>query len=225
MAKFIQARNYTWVSDFAPRQIDLINIHTMEMAEKGDTAESCALYFRNQPKHDPSKGHFGSSAHYCIDNNTVVQCVKDKDVAWAAPGANHNGLQLEHAGYARQLPRDWNDPFSRAMLVTSAGLAAKLARKYNIPVRWLSVSDLKAGKRGFTSHANVSLAFRRSNHTDPGVGFPVHEYLQLVKESLGDAKPKPQAPPSVFDGLPGPSPKPGWFWKAVEELDRRRKAT
>ena len=27
------------------------------------------------------------SAHYCVDANSIVQCVRDQDVGWHAPGA------------------------------------------------------------------------------------------------------------------------------------------
>ena len=177
--RFIQARNYTRTSG---RAIDVIVIHTMEAPEKPDTAENIARWFAG-----PTAPR--ASAHYCIDNNSIVQGVRDQDVAWAAPGCNHNGLQLEHAGYARQRPRDWQDEYSKAMLRLSAGLSSRLCRKHSIPVRWLSAADLKAGRRGITSHANVSAAFRKSSHWDPGAGFPVTDYLRMVKENLPQPKP------------------------------------
>src|SRR4051794_37904817 len=110
--EFIQAKNYTPTKS---RSIDLLVIHDMEAPETGDTAENVAHYFANQPK-----GSSGSSAHYCIDNNSVVQCVRDHDVAWHAPGANHDGLGFEHAGYARQTAQEWNDAYSKSMLLLSA---------------------------------------------------------------------------------------------------------
>jgi N-acetyl-anhydromuramyl-L-alanine amidase AmpD len=153
----------------------------MEAPEKGETAEDVARYFANQRPHNPARGDFGSSAHFNIDNNSVVQSVREQDVAWAAPGCNHNGIQLEHAGYARQTFEDWHDEYSQAMLKLSAKLCARLCRNYGIPIRWLSSSDLKAGRRGITSHANVSMAFRRSTHWDPGPAFPFREYVQMVR--------------------------------------------
>jgi hypothetical protein len=35
-----------------------------------------------------------------------------------------------------------------------------------------------------TSHANVSAAFKRSSHWDPGPNFPVTVYLRVVKAEL-----------------------------------------
>lgn len=176
--EFVRARNYTRTEG---RAIDLIVLHTMEYPERPTGAEWCAAYFAG-----PSAPQ--ASAHYMIDNNSVVQGVEDKDVAWAAPGANHNGIQLEHAGYAAQGAAGWDDTYSRAMLDLSARLSAKLCKRHNIPVRFVDVAGLKAGRRGITTHAAVSLAFRRSDHTDPGPAFPINEYIAAVKTVLEPPK-------------------------------------
>src|SRR3982750_3889302 len=89
---FVQARNFTRGRS---NHIDVLVIHTMESPEKPDTAESVANWFAGSTAPQ-------ASAHYCIDANSVVQCVQDGDVAWHAPGANHNGIGFEHAGRAAQ---------------------------------------------------------------------------------------------------------------------------
>ena len=175
--KLVQARNYTRGRSNA---IDVLVIHTMESPEKPDTAESVANWFAG-----PTAPQ--ASAHYCIDSNSVVQCVRDEDVAWHAPGANHNGLGFEHAGRAAQTTHDWNDEYSQAMLEISAALVARKCEEHHIPVVWLHPADLRAGKRGITGHVQVSDAFKRSDHRDPGTAFPVEAYLALVKAHMGDA--------------------------------------
>lgn len=171
---FVPARGYTPVRS---RAIDVIVIHTIEAPEGPQTAEGCARYFQTTSRQ--------VSAHYCIDADSIVQCVREHDVAWCAPGANHDGIHLEHAGYARQTARQWRDDYSRRMLERSAELAAGIARRYRIPVKWLTPAALLAGKRGFTSHNNVSVAFKRSDHWDPGPGFPEERYLASVAARLG----------------------------------------
>ena len=174
---FVQARNFTRGRTNA---IDVLVIHTMESPEKPDTAESVANWFAGSTAPE-------ASAHYCIDANSVVQCVQDGDVASHAPGANHNGLGFEHAGRAAQTTADWSDEYSKAMLEQSAQLVAQKCAEHHIPVVWLRPADLCAGKRGITGHVDVSNAFRRSDHHDPGTSFPIEAYLALVKTHMGDA--------------------------------------
>lgn len=172
--KFIGSPNFTPATN---RGIDLVVIHTIESAEKGDSAESCARWFQSAAAK--------VSAHYCVDNNSIVQCVKQKDVAWCAPGANHNGIHIEHAGRARQSPAEWRDDYSVDMLIRSAEISAEICRRYSIPVQYLGAAGVKRGLRGITTHAAVSLAFKKSNHTDPGRNFPIVPYIQLVKAMKG----------------------------------------
>jgi len=199
------------VNHTSGRHIDLIVIHTMEMDEKGDTAESCAHWFQNPAAQ--------VSAHYCVDSDSIVQCVRDQDVAWHAPGANFNGVGIEHAGRAKQTGRDWADAYSTAMLARSTELTASLCKKYKIPVTWLQPADLLAGKRGITSHNNVSKAFKRGTHWDPGEGFPIQAYLAAVKRKLGVA-PKPEPlqpdPPTLKRG------DTGWQVKRLQRLLQQR---
>lgn len=179
-------REARWKTISKPgRGICVIVIHSMEAPEKGTTAEAVANYFQNLPETKKA------SAHYNIDNNSIVQCVQTKDIAYAAPGCNRHGLQLEHAGYARQRREDWLDDYSTNMLMLSARLSAALCKKFGIAVKFLNEEKLKnvsdKGWRysGFTTHAVVTNVFRQSDHTDPGNGFPMDLYLkwvQLAKE-------------------------------------------
>jgi N-acetyl-anhydromuramyl-L-alanine amidase AmpD len=181
---FIQAANYTRVTGKS-RQPNVIVIHTIETAEKGTAAENTARWFSSLPRTRPV------SAHYCIDADSVVQCVQLRDVAWAAPGCNHNGVQLEHAGFARQTTRDWEDEFSRSLLDLSAQLCGKvICPKLGIkPVllagKWLQRAAWDKSVTGFTSHAEVSRVFKRSSHTDPGTSFPWPWFLEAVERYLG----------------------------------------
>jgi len=175
---FVPAKHFSRVGG---RRIDVVVIHTMEAPEASSTAEAVARWFQVTDR--------PVSAHYCIDDDSIVQCVREEDVAWAAPGANAHGIQLEHAGFARQTAVGWDDPYSRAVLGRSAVLAAEICTRYRIPVAWLLAPELRLGRRGITGHHHVSLAFGRSDHVDPGEAFPVEAYLTRVREHLPGPRP------------------------------------
>jgi N-acetyl-anhydromuramyl-L-alanine amidase AmpD len=170
---FVKAKNYTPATR---SDIRWIVLHTMEAAEASTTAENVARWFAG-----PSAPQ--ASAHYCIDDNSIVQCVKDHDVAWHAKGGNRYGIGLEHAGYARQTAEEWADAFSQRMLALSAALSADLCRRHGIPVAYVDAAGLLRGAHGITTHLQVTQAFKESTHTDPGRWFPMERYLELIRAS------------------------------------------
>lgn len=178
---FIQAKWYTPVPISSPRKPSVIVLHSMEAPEKGTTAEAVARYFASGC--DGRK----ASAHYCIDNDSVVQCVQCNDVAYGAPNMNRYGIHLEHAGYARQTRAEWLDAFGFAMLRRSAELCATvLCPKFGIKIQRLTDDQLKQASQGynvsgFCTHADVTRALGGGTHTDPGPGFPFDYYLHLVR--------------------------------------------
>ena len=171
--RFLQARNYTRVSAVAPRAISLVVLHSAEAPEKPGKAFDVARWFAGVDAPQ-------ASAHFVVDAGEVVQCVREQDVAWGAPGANRNGLHVELVGFARQDPTDWVDTYSAAMLERAAGLVAVLCARYGIPVQALDALDLVHGKRGVTVHAAVSTAFHQSTHVDPGPAFPMDAFVARV---------------------------------------------
>jgi len=172
---FVQARNYHATR---LRPIRAIVLHTMEAAEKPTTAENVAAWFAgpNAPM---------ASAHFCVDADSVVQCVRESDTAFAAPGLNADGLQVELAGYAGQGAAGWADDFSQALLRRAAALVADLCRRHHLPVVVLDAPALLRGERGITTHAEVTKAYRLSTHTDPGPTFPMAAFLDLVRQTGG----------------------------------------
>lgn len=181
---FRQAAHYT---RGRTARIKWIVMHDMETGETSKTAETVAAMFA-----DPNSRV--ASAHLCIDNDSVIRCVHDADTAYHAPGANNQGLGIEHAGRASQNRTEWLDAFGKAMLERSAIAAAAWAHAYGIPVVKLSPADLVAGKAGFCGHVDVTNAFHRSTHTDPGPNFPWDYYLQRVKAHLSVATQAAAAP-------------------------------
>lgn len=152
----------------------------MEGPEKGDTAESCARYF--------SLASTQASAHLCVDNNSIIQCVKDNDVAWAAPGCNHDGIQIELAGYAKQSKKEWFDSYSVHMLSNASIACAQYCLKYGIVPRFIDHNGLFNKLTGITGHIHVNRAYGKSNHIDPGINFPWSYFITLVNAHFGVIK-------------------------------------
>ena len=157
------------------RAIGVVVIHTMEIAELAGAAGVCARWFENPASE--------VSAHYCVDAGTTIQCVREEDIAWHARGGNANSIGIELAGYASQRTLGWNDAYSRAVVERAARLTAEVCARHGIPLRRLHAADLVAGRRGITGHADVSAAFRKSDHWDPGPDFPWTRFLRLTRGS------------------------------------------
>jgi N-acetyl-anhydromuramyl-L-alanine amidase AmpD len=174
---FIEAAHFTPANRMS---LDWIVLHSMESSEKPGTARNVAFWFAG-PKAPMA------SAHYLLDNVEVIQSVRDKDIAWHAPGANARGIGIEHAGRASQTFAEWQDAFSMAMLRRSIELCAVLCRTWGIPARSVDAAGLLAGERGLTTHAEVSRAWKKSSHWDPGPAFPLAWYVRSVAAILAQA--------------------------------------
>ena len=150
--------------------IKWVVIHSIE----APTAESAARWFQNPDS--------GGSAQLCVDDENCFRCLDERDIPWAAPGANEKGTHIELAGFARWTKEEWlahERTLRRAAYKTAVSLKAR-----NIPARWRSSWGLRLGLRGVTSHANVSKAFGGSDHWDPGPGFPRKFFMALVRQYL-----------------------------------------
>ena len=177
---FVESPNMTRTSG---RSIDVVVVHTMEIAERLDGAEAVARWF--------SRPESEVSAHYCVDADSVVQCVREEDIAWHARGGNEHSIGVELAGRAGQGADGWSDAYSRAVLERAAAIVADVCERYEIPVRWVRAAGLRQGRRGLTGHAEVSRAFHKSDHWDPGPGFPVTRFLSLVRMAQRVAPTRP----------------------------------
>lgn len=181
--RFVESPNVTRVDG---RAIDTVVVHTMEIGERPDAAEICARWFASRASQ--------VSAHYCVDAANVIQCVREEDVAWHARGGNTTSIGVELAGVAGQGARDWEDPYSAAVLARAAALVADICRRHGIPVRRVRPAGLRSGRPGITGHADVSEAFGRSDHWDPGPGFPWDGFLARVRHERRAAGRQPSAP-------------------------------
>ena len=93
---FVESPNMTRAPG---RPIDVVVIHTMEISERPDAAEICARWFKTPVSQ--------VSAHYCVDADSLIQCVREPNIAWHARGGNRDSIGVELAGFASQTKRDW----------------------------------------------------------------------------------------------------------------------
>lgn len=172
---FVRAKYYDADGN---RYINTIVLHTMEVPEEPTMAERIAGYFANPER--------VASCHYNCDNDSTVQSVEDKDIAWHAAGGNLYSLGIEQSGVAAQNATDWQDAYSQQMLKTQvAPLLADKAKQYNIPLVYVDWRGLQNGVRGITTHNDVRLAFQKTTHTDPGAYYPMGQVLELARTSGG----------------------------------------
>lgn len=174
--------------------VDLAVVHTAEFA---GTAATLRRYFETTDRQ--------VSCHSIVDATTTVQVLPFTDTAYAAPGANADGDQLELCGFARWNRATWLGEHRPMLERTSHWLAARCVAR-RLPPVLLTPADLRAGKRGITGHLQVSQAFHRSSHTDPGAGFPWDVVLARTRYHLERLTSPPAVRPLVtapaYPGFP-----------------------
>lgn len=168
------------------KPINRIVIHSTVSPCVPGGARKIAEYFRSEKA--------GGSAHYVVDPAEVVQVVYDGVIAWHAP-PNAHSLGIEMCDIPGPVPGDgvsaaavkaarrvwrWRKTEQKQMLRRTAALTAQLALAYDVPIQFLGTRDLSAGKRGITTHNNVSITWRQSTHWDPGF-WPRRRFMRLVR--------------------------------------------
>ncbi len=177
---FVRPRGYS-VGRSAP--VTYVVLHTTEGAANSSAAENGAAYDARRTD--------DVSTHFFVDNNSIVQCVLTKDTAWTARAANARGIQIEMCGRASTVK--WVDGgYYQALLENSAKLTARLLKKYGLPARFLTDTQLRNNEKGITTHRQVTRVLGGS-HTDPGPNFPYDYFLGRVKAYMG-ITPAPVAP-------------------------------
>lgn len=175
-----------WTSRFGfgqPRNTSLIRAICIHVTVNipGTPAENVANYQIQSES---------GSYHELVDTggNVLIENTDDW-LSWSAgPKGNWCALHRSFVMRGTESQAEWRK--YDAMLRAGAQRDAQWAKKYNIPVVKLTPAELRAGKRGFCAHYDISLAWGESDHTDPGVGFPWDYYLQLVREYMNPAPAK-----------------------------------
>lgn len=135
------------------------------------------------------------SAHFYVDNNSVVQSLDTDDRAWHAGSdeGNDNAIAVEITGV---------NGWSRAQWLANVAwdqlgrVLAEVCRHHDIPVRRVAAGAMKADPRarGFYSHDAMRVAWGGTTHTDPGPNFPWDRLFDAVNAYMLTPAPRPPAP-------------------------------
>ena len=164
----------------------LIVVHTSEGSEGPSSAENlCSFMTLPGDRLNPDGTRYGASYHYVTDTDRVFPATPDNVVAYAAAGANFDGVHICIPGKAAQTREQWLEPISRAYIGQLSAVMIDVAERFRIPLDRLTVPEIISGGAGYCGHADISLAYHRSTHTDPGVNFP----WDVLADDLGQRPP------------------------------------
>lgn len=165
--KYVQAAKHGG----SQSRVDRIVIHgTVSPCVRGG-ARSVARYFQSRAA--------GGSAHYIVDPGEIIACLREGIIGYHAP-PNTGSIGVELCDPQKGSSSRWRDDNHEAMLELAARLVRQIAARWNVPLRRLTVAEVKAGKRGICGHVDISKAFGQTDHVDPGSAFPWDHFMDLV---------------------------------------------
>jgi hypothetical protein len=181
-ANLRQVRPRSWSRGRPAGKPRIIFLHYTAGREEPTSAEDGAVYDRRRTD--------GTSAHYYVDSNSVVQCVDTTNRAHTALyNANLVGIHYELCG-TRQTRAQWLDAASRATIRRAAKQIARDMRDNDIPLKRLVNRQVRAG-RGLAGHADATFGWPEDHgtHTDPGTEFPWAVLFDDIEKELNVSDP------------------------------------
>lgn len=171
------ARVEDWSSKFSfgryrnPKNVSGICIHVTVNAP-GTPAGNVARYQLSS-----------ESGSYHELNDTTGLTIIENTIDWlvwaAGPISNERHFHRSFVVRGTESREQWLK--YDLMLRVGAARDAQVALDRGIPVRKIDYRQLRNGERGFFGHYDTALAWRQTDHVDPGPGFPWDVYLGYVK--------------------------------------------
>lgn len=163
----IQSANY---SSRNGQKIIWVAIHTTEGILDAD---DLGKYF--QPASRQASSHAGA------DRNKVVSYVDDQYAAWTLRNGNQRSLNIEIGGFAAWSRNKWlTEEYAR--LVQAAKWVSWKCDQYGIPKVHIGPAGVRASQKGIITHDDYTKGTNDGSHWDPGPGFPMDVFINLVNE-------------------------------------------
>lgn len=144
----------------------------------------------------------GVSPHSITDPGETVETCPENIVGWHCGNGNQVSIGDEHTGYAAWSLAQWTSGDAWEAVRLGAKKCAEIATRHSIPLRWLSLGQIRAGERGVCTHFDISQTFGGTNHTDPGPGFPYDAFMRTAIQFQGGSG-------AGAGGTPNPQPSGG----------------
>lgn len=157
-------------------------IHTSQGPEGDNSAEALGSFMTT-----PATATNVASYHAVSDTDRILPAVEYRRVAYAAGGGNARGRHICIPGDAGQTREQWLDTVSRKYIRRVAEWLCDQHEETGIPLRRLTVDQVRAYAPGVCDHDAISKAFGKSNHWDVGPNFPWDVLFAVVDEILNPA--------------------------------------
>ncbi len=122
----------------------------------------------------------GGSSNVVVGDDGCIESVPDDVIPAGAPPLNEEGLHIEFVGQSKWTREQWFE--HPDTLENGRRIIRDWSRKYDIPRTLLTSQELKDKTPGTTTHSMVTQTWHKTDHLDPGPGFPL-DYV------LGDGQP------------------------------------
>lgn len=162
---------------YNPTSITKKNGVVVHDAESQDGASAALVNLLKSPgdRDNGAGGKYGSGYHAVTDGSGGYIEMGDATAGpFAAPPCNSDWWHICMPGFANQTREQWQDELSAAHIrgVAKYIYAKWIADGKSWGLSFIFADQLTKGYKGYTSHYQVSLAWKKSNHTDPGPNFP-----------------------------------------------------